>query len=54
MCVLTHDEILKELESGRLRIEPLEDLSQIGPASIDLHLGHEIRVPVPHRGGLAG
>ncbi len=51
MCVLTRDEILKELESGRLRIEPLEDLSQIGPASIDLHLGHEIRVPVPHRGG---
>ena len=51
MCVLTRDAILKELESGRLRIEPLDDPSQIGPASIDLHLDHELRVPVPHRGG---
>ncbi len=51
MCVLTRDEILKELESGRLRIEPLADMSQIGPASVDLHLGRELRVPVPHRGG---
>jgi dCTP deaminase len=43
MCVLTREEIEKELASGRLRIEPL-DPSQIGPASIDLHLGREIRV----------
>ena len=51
MCVLTRDEILKELESGRLRIEPLEDPGQIGPASVDLHLDREFRVPVPHSGG---
>ncbi len=51
MCVLTRDEILKELESGRLRIEPLADTSQIGPASVDLHLDRKLRVPVPHRGG---
>jgi dCTP deaminase len=44
MCVLTRDAILEELEAGRLRIEPF-DLDQIGTASIDLHLGDEIRVP---------
>ena len=44
MCVLTHDVILAELKSGRLRIDPLE-LDQVGPASIDLHLGAELRVP---------
>jgi dCTP deaminase len=49
MCVLTRDAILAELESGRLRIEPFE-LDQVGPASIDLHLGAEIRVPEPHDG----
>ena len=44
MCVLTREEILKEIASGRLRVDPLDE-SQIGPASIDLHLGREIRVP---------
>ena len=43
MCVLTRDEIQRELDSGRLRIEPL-CADQIGPASIDLHIGGEIRV----------
>lgn len=46
MSVLTRDAILSELESGRLRIEPLEP-DQIGPASIDLTLGREIRVLEP-------
>lgn len=50
MCVLTRDEILKEIEAGRLGIEPFE-FDQIGPASIDLHLGEELRVPEPHRDG---
>jgi dCTP deaminase len=44
MCVLTRDRILEEIESGRLRIEPFSE-DQIGPASIDLHLGPEIRIP---------
>jgi dCTP deaminase len=44
MCVLTRDEILREIESGRLRIDPFAT-DQIGPASIDLHLGDELRVP---------
>ncbi len=46
MSVLTHDIILQELDSGRLLIEPL-DRTQVGVASIDLTLGHEIRVIEP-------
>ena len=46
MAVLTRDAILRELESGRLRIEPLAP-DQVGPASIDLTLGNEIRVLTP-------
>jgi dCTP deaminase len=41
--ILTRDVILRELASGRLVIDPfLPD--QVGAASIDLHLGDEIRV----------
>ena len=42
MAVLTHDVILRELDSGRVRIDPF-DVSQVGVASIDLTLGTEIR-----------
>jgi dCTP deaminase len=41
--ILTRDVILREIADGRLVIDPLE-ADQIGPASIDLHLGDEIRV----------
>jgi len=41
--ILTREAILRELAAGRLTIDPLTD-DQIGPASIDLHLGDEIRV----------
>ena len=41
--ILTHDAILAEIERGRVVIEPF-DPEQVGPASIDLHLGDEIRV----------
>jgi dCTP deaminase len=41
--VLTRDVIHSEIASGRLEIDPLGP-EQIGPASIDLHLGDEIRV----------
>ena len=41
--VLTHEAILRELAAGRLEIDPFTD-DQVGPASIDLHLGDEIRV----------
>jgi len=41
--ILTHDVILREIENKRIVIDPLS-LDQVGPASIDLHLGDEIRV----------
>ncbi len=57
MAVLTRDAIRRELELGRLRVEPLAP-DQVGPASIDLTLGEEIRVlhakrglPIPIREG---
>jgi dCTP deaminase len=42
MSVLTRDAILKEIDAGRVRIDPF-DRSQVGVASIDLTLGHDIR-----------
>jgi dCTP deaminase len=50
--ILTRDAILREIEAGRVVIEPFS-ADQVGPASIDLHLADEIRVmhegsePVP-------
>jgi dCTP deaminase len=41
--ILTGDVIRREIAAGRLVIEPLLE-DQIGPASIDLHLGDQIRV----------
>lgn len=43
MGVLTRDEILRLIEAGEIVIEPF-DPSQVGPASIDLHLGREFRL----------
>jgi len=42
VAVLTRDAIRAELDAGRLVIEPFSP-DQIGPASIDLTLGEEIR-----------
>jgi dCTP deaminase len=41
--ILTRDAIERELAAGRLVVDPFTP-DQIGPASIDLHLGDEIRV----------
>ena len=41
--ILTRDVILREIAAGRLAIDPLRP-EQIGPASVDLHLGDEIRI----------
>lgn len=46
MTVLTRDALLRELDDGRVVIDPL-DRDQIGPASVDLTLGNEIRVMDP-------
>lgn len=43
MAVLTRSAILREMELGRLRVDPF-DVQQVGPASIDLTLGGEIRI----------
>ena len=42
MSVITRDGILREIEAGRVRIDPFHP-SQVGVASIDLTLGDEIR-----------
>src|SRR5262245_22208117 len=44
--ILTRTAILAEIESGRIRIDPFST-DQVGPASVDLHLGDEIRVLQP-------
>jgi len=46
--ILTRDEILAEIDSGRIAIDPF-DRDAIGPASADLRLGPEIRIfsPMP-------
>jgi dCTP deaminase len=41
--ILTGDVIRREIAAGRVVIEPFV-ADQVGPASIDLHLGDEIRV----------
>lgn len=43
MSVLTHDEILKRIKKEMIKIEPFSE-NQVGPASIDLHLGNAFRV----------
>ncbi len=47
MAVLTRTAILAELDAGRLAIDPLDRAAQVGPASIDLTLGDQIRVIQP-------
>lgn len=51
MGVLTRDAIQRELDSGRLVIDPFSP-QQLGPASIDLTLGDEIRVLEPGGGSI--
>ncbi len=46
MGVLTRDVLRAEIEAGRIAISPLEP-DQVGPASIDLTLGDEIRILAP-------
>jgi dCTP deaminase len=41
--ILTHDEIIKEMCLGRIKISPF-DRSAVGPASVDLSLGSSIRI----------
>jgi dCTP deaminase len=43
MSILIGNEIKKAIESGAIKIEPL-DWSQVGPGSVDLTLGNDFRV----------
>lgn len=43
MAVLTREEILKEIKSGRVEVEPFSE-EQVGPASIDFHLDKTFRI----------
>ena len=40
MSILTKEEIFKQIQAGNIEITPFER-GQVGPASIDLHLGNE-------------
>ena len=42
MSILTHDEILKEIDAGRIKIEPFVP-EAVGPASVDLRLDKQFR-----------
>ena len=43
MGVLAKDEILKLIKKGEIKIKPFKK-EQVGPASIDLHLGKKFRI----------
>jgi dCTP deaminase len=43
MAVLARDEILRRIRAGDIHIDPFSE-DQIGPASVDLHLGNQFRV----------
>ncbi len=43
MSILTHDEILKEIEKGNIVITPFDKV-MVGPGSVDLHLGEDFRI----------
>jgi len=42
MSILTRDEILKEIHSGKIVIEPFKE-DMVGPGSVDLSLGNQFR-----------
>jgi len=43
MSILAKSEILREIENGRIKVEPY-DPSKVGPASVDLHLSNAFRL----------
>ena len=43
MSILTHDEIIREIDADRIIIEPY-DKDCVGPGSVDLHLGNEFKI----------
>ena len=49
MSVIAQSELRKLLKAGVIKVEPCDD-SQIGPASIDLHVGNTFLVYKKARG----
>src|SRR5664280_1404182 len=49
MSIFAHDEILRLIHEGQIVIDPFSE-SQVGPASVDLHLDRQFRVfqALPH------
>ena len=43
MSILTREEILKEIQSGNIIIDPFSE-QMVGPGSVDLHLGEDFRI----------
>ncbi|MFH0802969.1 MAG: dCTP deaminase [bacterium] len=43
MSILSRDEILREIKEGNIVINPFFE-DQVGPGSIDLHMGNEFRI----------
>lgn len=43
MSILTRDEILREIRAGKIIIQPFTE-DQVGPGSVDLHLGNKFRI----------
>jgi len=43
MAILAHDEIIKRIDKGIIKIEPF-NIGRVGPASIDLTLDHKFRI----------
>jgi dCTP deaminase len=41
--ILTRESILAEIKAGNLVVDPFDE-SKVGPASVDLHLGDELRI----------
>lgn len=42
--ILTREKIIEEIKNGRIVIDPPVDEKDIGPASLDLHIGDKFRV----------
>lgn len=42
--ILSGTEVQNQMQMGRIKIDPLPSSASFGPNSVDLHLGHELRV----------
>lgn len=50
-AILTHDSIIKEIETGNIKISNPFVLDNVGPASVDLTLGYDFRIFIEPQSG---